>query len=615
MLRLLLVLLFALAIPVVGYITSWWILSDINTDLATEGLPTMQEICDSQAALTNEEVKKACAEVAPIRFLGTASVYAGALGVSIPVLFWFGSVLAGKSRSRISTVFPALVRTSILLLSVMVVLQGAILTYAAYIGESHLIGRVHIFLIGAIGLGAVVGAFGLISASASLGKKLETHVIGKGLTPSDAPKLYSFVQTLADNLAARRPDHIIVGLDPNFFATNADVALLGRSESLHGQSLFISAPLARLLSKEEFAAVIGHELGHFRGLDTEYSMKFAPVYAGLGAAISTLGSDEDEGSAGLAKLPAIAILSYMIEVFATNERTIGRERELAADEAGAEASSPSALASALVKVSLYSGLLDQVRSANIERLKKGKIARNFSSVFQDMAKYDVEHDSLEKIKSQVLETRIAHPTDTHPPTSERLAALGVSPDDVNKQMLLVPTSPAIELLDEHSALEEELTVVEHKLMVAMGVATIPEKAQHEENYFLRTTYCLAAAMVGADGRIEPEEIAIAEGIGSHLIEDFDAVDFREVCNNPTEQPDVQELTELWTSALGDDQKSHILRYLTAIAEADGEVAPEEQSLLERLSKTLGVKLEQTALAEATEPGNVTGAEPPASGPA
>ena len=85
----------------------------------------------------------------------------------------------------------------------MVVLQGVILTYAAYIGESYAIGRVHFILIGAVGLGALFAAFSLLSASASLGKKLETRVSGKHLRPKDAPRLYAFVQALAERLGAR----------------------------------------------------------------------------------------------------------------------------------------------------------------------------------------------------------------------------------------------------------------------------------------------------------------------------------------------------------------------------------------------------------------------------
>ena len=37
-------------------------------------------------------------------------------------------------------------------------------------------------------------------------------------------------------------------------------------------------------------------------------------------------------------------------------------------------------------------------------------------------------------------------------------------------------------------------------------------------------------MVAADGKLEPEEIAVAEEIGKGLFQDFDPVDFRERCN-------------------------------------------------------------------------------------
>lgn len=269
------VLSIGVAIPALGFGVAAWVISDVNADLAKQGLPAIQQICGLDAAQSHQEVRKACAEFAPIRLFRTASIYAGLFGLAIPVLFWLGSLVAGNSRSRVAIVFPALVRASVVLLSLMVLAQGAILTYAAYLGESYLVGRVHIFLIAAIGIGAVLGAIGLISASTSLGQRLQTQVIGRRLRQQDAPKLYAFVRSLAEKLRARPPEHIILGLDPNFFVTSADVSLIGGGETLRGESLFVSAPLSRLLSQQEFAAVIGHELGHFRGGDTEYSMKFA----------------------------------------------------------------------------------------------------------------------------------------------------------------------------------------------------------------------------------------------------------------------------------------------------------------------------------------------------
>ena len=93
----------------------------------------------------------------------------------------------------------------------------------------------------------------------------------------------------------------------------------------------------------------------------------------------------------------------------------------------------------------------------------------------------------------------------------------------------------------------------------------------------------------AFGRIHGgTEIAVAEGIGSQLFEDFDSVVFREVCNNLGDIPDLQTLSELLGNVLDEEPKPLILRYLKAIAEADGEIASEERDVLEQLSETLGI---------------------------
>lgn len=120
---------------------------------------------------------------------------------------------------------------------------------------------------------------------------------------SDAPELHGFVRDLANKLGSTPPKNIVVGLEPNFFVTNADVYSLVDRQLLNDETLFVSAPLSRLMTKDELAAVIGHELGHFRGEDTVYSMKFAPVYAGMARAIGAMEFGDEEGASGLAKLP------------------------------------------------------------------------------------------------------------------------------------------------------------------------------------------------------------------------------------------------------------------------------------------------------------------------
>ena len=583
------VLLITLAIPAVGYLVSVWIINDVNTYLAKEGIPPIETTCSMSEALADPDITAFCDEFTPIALLGDASLAAGIIGIAIPIVYWIASIFAGRSRRRIAVIFPPLVTISIFTISILVLLHGAILTYAAYIGESYAIERVHFILIGGIGLGAVVVAKSLIGASFKIRQKLTTQAIGKSLSETEAPNLFSFVNELAERLGANPPRNIIVGLDPTFYVTSCDVAVVGEQNTLSGETLYVSAPLSRLMSRDELASIVGHELGHFRGEDTVYNLRFAPVYAGLGSAIGAM-EGGDEGASGIATIPALAILSFMYEVFARNEATIGRERELMADEAGAEASSPLALATSLVKVSLYSGFWPQAQEQNIERLNEGKITRNLSKVFQDSTKYDVANENIDDILDGVMEIMIPHPTDTHPSVGIRLNALGIERSQITKDMLLIPGDSAIELIDNFEEIEEEATMFEHNLMVALGQVEAPEDDEKEQNYLLHATYCLAAAMVAADGKIESEEIAVAEAIGKGLFQDFDPVDFRERCNNPDDIPDVEKLTEIIGAMVTEEGKALILKYLKAISESDQDVDEKETALLQTVAENWNIDL-------------------------
>jgi Zn-dependent protease with chaperone function/tellurite resistance protein len=576
-------ILITVGIPILGYLVSLGISNDLNNDLKKELPITYEEACSLSIAQEDAGLKSACDEYSNIVLLGTSSKWAGGLGLSIIIIFSISSLIAGRNRKRLSLIFPPLIPLSLLLISISVLIQGAILTYSAYIGEVYLVGRVHFVLIGIIGIGALLGAVNLISAAFSHMKKLETTVFGVPLSKDSSPTLFEFVESIGKKLKATTPKNIVIGLEPTFYVTAADVNIIDHPPALKGETLYISAPLARLFSKEEFAAVIGHELGHFRGEDTAYSMKFAPVYAGLSEALISLDSGED--GVDFSTIPAYVMLEYMINKFSKNERFISRERELKADEAGAEVSSPFSLATALAKVTLYSGLWGNVRKDNFSRLAEGKITGNLSKVFEDSAKFDVEKNSIEKIIEHISNKSISHPTDTHPTLNERLKSLGIESKEIKKESLVVPKESALDLINNSKSLEEELTVLEHKYMIAIGQIRVPEE-EKQEKHLLKYGYALAAGMVAADGKILPEEINTAESIGMNIFDGFDSVDFRAYCENHNELPSPKSLAEVLKDVLNDNEKKIILDYLRAISEADGDVDPDEEALLKEVSQGL-----------------------------
>jgi Zn-dependent protease with chaperone function len=408
-------------------------------------------------------------------------------------------------------------------------------------------------------------------------------VLGIVLDPNTHKHIYDYINSIANKLNAKAPKHIVVGLDPNFYVTNANVNVLGKNTTLNGETLYISLPLLRILTKNEFRSVIGHELGHFRGKDTYYSLKFSPVYSGLTHAISSIDTDDD-GGVNITTLPAYALLTYMIGVFDKNISSINRTREFEADNTATEIAPALALASALLKMSLYAhfwgGLTDKV----IDRLRKGTVTRNLSLIFADTVKYDVDEDRIPEVIKGLSEERISHPTDSHPPTIKRIEKLGININNIDYEILTNYQDNAVDLINGHVNIEEELTTLQQQYYVALGVE-VPD--EEEVNTGARLLAALGAHMVLADGKIEKEEIEKAENIGLSLIDTFDRYEFREYCNYPDIIPELDVIINI-AADFDDEIKELIHKYLTEIAGSDGAVSIEEKELLTKVETHLKI---------------------------
>ena len=581
-------LLLLIAIPLFGFVISLWVLSDLNAELTNNGSElSIRQICTPEILSTASDLKPLCDEIAPILWMQTGSLLSGGAAILLLISFTGFAAIAGKNRTKIAKIFPALVSSTLIFLAILVVIQGAILTYGAYVAESYAIKRVHFVLIGAIGLGALAGGFNLISSAFKLASKQSHGVLGKKLDPNKHPKLFSLIKEISEKLGARSPEHVIVGLDPNFYVTSADVDLIGDNKTLKGETLYLSLPLARILNIEEIKGIIGHELGHFRGADTYYSLKFAPVYSGLSHAVDTMWSNNKEGSASdIAKLPAHAVLSYIIEVFHTNVSSISREREFEADKAASEIANPKYLASSLLKIGLYAGAWNDLQNRVIDRMRnEGKIARNLSQIFSSIVKYDVNEETIPKVIDSIAEQTVAHPTDSHPPTTIRIEKMGLNVKEIERDLLLVPESTCIELLEDSINIEEELTSLQQQYYVALGVK-IP--ADENRNAAATILAAFGAHMVVADGKIEPEEIDKAEAIGSTLSSNFDSIEFREYCLYPDSLPEFTELLNI-SKSMSSEAKQTIVDYLKEIAGADSEVCEQEESLIRQVAQAFEIK--------------------------
>jgi len=570
------VLIILILIPIFGYSVSEWALWDINKFMAEEDIPLYQ-FCSSELSSISREWQELCNEVLPILQMKIASIISAVVAIILLLLFTAVSKFSGKDRDRIAKTFPLLIFITLITLSTLVLVQGGILTYGVYIAEVYAFEMFHPVVIGLVGLSALIGAVTLILSSFKLMKKQTHSVMGIKLSNSEHPKLFSLIDDVATTLGAVAPNNVVVGLEPNFYVTSANVKILGESKVLKGETLYMSLPLARILTIDEIKGIIGHELGHFRGKDTHYSLKFSPIYSGLSHAITSIGNEENDGGS-IATLPAYVVLSYILDVFHKNISEINRDREFEADKAASEVAPSSALSSSLLKIGLYSSFWSKLEEKVITRLMEGKVTKNLSQLFLSSVNYDVNKESIPKVIKQISSQTISHPTDSHPPTSSRISKLGVNIDDINDDLLTAPDNSCIELIDNPKAVEEELTTLQLHYYIALGI-DIPEESN--QNYVATALAAFGAHMVIADGKIEPEEIEETESIGVSLSEDFDHIEFREFCHHPETLPLMDDLLEVYAE-MPKDGKEIIFNFLEKIASSDNDISTEEKDLLDKV---------------------------------
>jgi len=216
------------------------------------------------------------------------NIHALGVGFALLIGIYLAARLAASNRRVLLAVFSPGIKVVLVVLFGLIITQGVIATSGAFILESVAVHRVHVILIAGIGFGALIGAFAIIRAGFSISRRASTAVLGMTASEQAEPKLWMFVRDIGERLGAKPPGTIVIGLQPTFYVTSADVDVYPSRDFARNETLYLSLPLMRILSREQLAAVVGHELGHFGDQDTEYSVKFYPIYAGTAHALFAL---------------------------------------------------------------------------------------------------------------------------------------------------------------------------------------------------------------------------------------------------------------------------------------------------------------------------------------
>ncbi|PVZ56476.1 peptidase M48 [Pseudomonas sp. B1(2018)] len=255
-------------------------------------------------------------------------------------------------------------------------------------------------------------------------------VLGQVVTAEQAPALWAFVRELADQLGALAPEHIVLGMTEGFYVTSSDVNLLPSGTALKGRTLHVPMMYLGLLDSAETGAVIGHELAHFAGADTEYSLRFVPIYEGIGRSLGVIAETmlQSDVLQRTTLWPAFMLGEYFMERFDHAVNHWSRVRELAADAAGAQLTGNIAIASALVRISAIDPLLHQGVSTHVVHATnpgaEHVLTRDLpGSVLQELAAQPLT------LPEEEMAASLPHPSDTHPSNRERLASLQVTVEE------------------------------------------------------------------------------------------------------------------------------------------------------------------------------------------
>lgn len=168
----------------------------------------------------------------------------------------------------------------------------------------------------------------------------------KPVDATSAPNFYETVKTMAAQAGLPMPKVYLIDNDqPNAFAT-------GRNP--RHAAVAATTGLLQILSPDEVAGVMAHELAHVKNRDT-LTMTVTATIAGAISAIANFTGMFAMNRAQNGRVNPIVLIVFSILaplVAAIIQMAISRAREYEADRIGAEISgNPAALASALAKIS------------------------------------------------------------------------------------------------------------------------------------------------------------------------------------------------------------------------------------------------------------------------
>jgi heat shock protein HtpX len=244
---------------------------------------------------------------------------------------------------------------------------------------------------------------------------------GPELKESQQPELFALIREVAAATKQRMPVHVYAVLEVNAFVTERGGIMGIGSKRVMG----IGLGLLNAFNVDEVRAVIAHEFGHFYGGDTRLGPWVYKTRAAMARAVVNL-------QATAAKVAEIEVIGFVLTVIEAPFRwmtlaylrlasAVSRVQEFSADAVAARAVGTAPVLSGFGKLAGTAAAVDAYFDSEISTLVEHGVlppvlagARQFVETNRaKLAEIDADHAKLGE----------ASPFDSHPPLSERIAAI------------------------------------------------------------------------------------------------------------------------------------------------------------------------------------------------
>lgn len=264
---------------------------------------------------------------------------------------------------------------------------------------------------------------------------------GRSLAPGEAPQLRELVERLRKDAGAPVLSDIVITPELNAAAATRP-RLLGLLGNQH--YLVLGLPLMQRLDRDQFAAVLAHEFGHFSAGHGRFGGWIYRVRASWFRVCEGL-----QNHAAWMSRPLIRFFEWYAPYFNAYSFVLARSNEYEADAAAARLVGPRAAAEALVAVELASLRLQRDFWPGVSRAMLAQ-PQPPAQLFTEMQRSLVTPSQDDAARLSEVLAHAPNLDDTHPVLAQRLRALEQepslppAPETSAAEVLLGEAYPAIE---------------------------------------------------------------------------------------------------------------------------------------------------------------------------